>query len=354
MHNTDSLVSTHKSILEKKCSKGIMISDNKYFTQRKMELKISTEAMNNMPRQEETMYLFQKIDEFTLYGDSRKIIADFLLHQRGKINQYTMQEVAEITHTSKTTLVRFAQMLGYGGWREFLKDFIEEAYHQDRYFSDIDPNVPFTEEDTTQDIVNKISSLQIESILDTADLIDIPTLEHVVDIILSSRYIVLFGLSPNSIIGELFRRKMLAIGINVTVPRVDEGGAFASSLTEKDCAIVISYAGNQEIRRPMKYIPFMERNNVSLIGITGGGDNYIRNHIKCVLTISSHERLYSKIAGFATEISIDTILNLIYACCFKRDYKKNWNYKQTCFSELEVERTATSLEMKENAEFMPE
>lgn len=294
------------------------------------------------------MYLFQKMDELSLYGDSRKVIADFILEKRSKINQYTMQEIAEMTYTSKTTLVRFAQALGYQGWKDFLRDFTEEAYHQDRYFSDIDPNVPFTEDDTEEDIINKISSLQVESILDTADLIDVSNLKNAVDIILKAKSIVLFGLSPNSIIGELFRRKMLAIGINVTVPRVDEGGAYASILTSLDCAIIISYAGNQEVRSPMKYLSLMERNEVQLIGITGGGDNYIRNHIDCVLTISSHERLYSKIASFATEMSITTILNFLYACCFKRNFKQNWEYKQSRFSALEVERIATLREMREN------
>lgn len=296
------------------------------------------------------MYLLQKIDEMTLYSDSRRAVASFILEKRSKLDQYTLQEIAEQTYTSKTTLVRFAQSLGYHGWREFLQAFLEEAHHQDSYFSDIDPNRPFVETDTTEDIINRISSLQVESILDTADLIDIPTLETAVDTILEAGRIVLFGLSPNSLMGELFRRKMLTIGITVTVPRVDEGGAFACALTDKDCAIVISYAGNQEVRSPMKFIPIMERNRVQLIGVTGGGNCYIREHCGCVFTISSRERLYSKIAGFSTEMSIMTILNVLFSCCYKRNYRENWEYKLSNFSVLESERNPTLTEMREGTD----
>lgn len=294
------------------------------------------------------MYLFQKLDEMMLCSDSRRTIADFILKKRGKLGQYTLQEISELTYTSKTSLVRFAQTLGFRGWREFLQEFLEEAHHQDSYFSDVDPNLPFTEEDSTEDIINRISSLQVESILDTADLMEITTLERAVEIMIRSDRIILFGLSPNSLVGEAFRRKMLAIGIVVTIPRTDEGGAFACALTEKDCAIVISYAGNQLARSPMKFIPIMERSNVSLIGITGGGSNYIREHIDCVFTMSSRERLYSKIAGFSTEMSITTILNILFSCYYKKNYQTNWEYKLSHFAVLEAERNATLSEMREN------
>ena len=293
------------------------------------------------------MNVLQRVDEMTLFGDTRGVIARFVLEKRSSISRYTLQEIAEQTFTSKTTLVRFAQALGYKGWREFLQAFLEKAYHQDSYFSDIDPNIPFSETDPAEDIINKISSLQVESILDTADMIQIPVLKKAVEILMRSDRIAVLGLSPNSLCGELFRRKMLAIGITVTVPRVDEGGAYACALTERDCAIVISYAGNQEVRSPMKFVPIMEKHKVPLIGITGEGENYIRRHMDCVFTMSSRERLYSKIAGFSTEMSVITILNILFSCCFQRNYKANWDYKLSNASVLESERNATVRQMRE-------
>lgn len=293
------------------------------------------------------MYLFQKIDELTFSADSRKIIANFVLNKGSKLNRLSMKEIAELTFTSKPTLTRFAKTLGYSGWREFIQAFTEEAHHQETHYSDIDPNLPFSDQDTIEDIINKISSLHIESILDTADLIDVPTLEEAVDNLINSNRILLFGLSPNSLLAEPFRRKMQAIGMTVIIPPIDEGGLYSYTLTSADCAMVISYSGNRETTEPMRFIKTLKKNQVALIGITGGGNNYIRNQLKCVLTISSRERLYSKIAGFSTEMSIITILNILYSCCFARNYQKNWKYKLQNATLLETERNATLSEMKE-------
>ncbi len=292
--------------------------------------------------------LVDRIDAMILQNDSRQAIASFILEKRSKINQYTLQEVADETFTSKSTLVRFAQSLGFKGWREFTAAYIEETSHKDSFFSDIDPNIPFTATDSYKDIVSKISSLEVESILDTADLIKEKTMAQAVDRLLDARQIVIIGLSPNTLAAELFRRKMLTIGIIVTIPRMDECGAFASAMTEEDCVIMISYAGNQENRSPMKYLSILEHNNVPMIGITSDSHNYIRDHIDCVFSMSSRERLYSKISGFTTEMSLITILNALFSCVFAKDYEKNWTYKKDTFSVLEEDRNATIHEMREN------
>lgn len=294
------------------------------------------------------MYLFQQIEEaFMLYDDSKKKVAEFILQKRSKLTNYSMQEIAEATYTSKPTLVRFAQALGYAGWKEFMKAFVEEAYYQESHFSDIDPNYPFSKSDSTKDIITKVSDLQVESILDTADLLDVDTLEQAAEIILNANHIALFGISPNNLMGELFRRKMESIGRLIYISSVDECGMLSSSLNSEDCAIMISYSGNNENREPMRFIKRLQENQVPMIGITSGGSNYIRENIDCILTISSRERLFSKIAGFSTEASIMNILNILYSCCFVRDYESNLEYKIKNSKDFEFRRRASLVEMRE-------
>ncbi|MBT9777351.1 SIS domain-containing protein [Clostridium sp. MCC353] len=294
------------------------------------------------------MYLFQRIEEtFMLYDDSKKKVAEFILQKRSKLTHYSMQEIAEATYTSKPTLVRFAQALGYAGWKEFMKAFVEEAYYQESHFSDIDPNYPFSISDSTKDIITKISDLQVESILDTADLLDTAALEQAAERILNAAHVTLFGISPNNLLGELFRRKMESIGRLVYISAVDESGMLSSSLTADDCAVMISYSGNNENREPMRFIKKLQENQVPMIGITSGGNNYIRENIDCILTISSRERLFSKISGFSTEASILSILNILFSCCFVKNYERNLEYKIKNSKNFEFRRRASLVDMKE-------
>lgn len=294
------------------------------------------------------MYLFQKIEENAVrHSDARKNIGEFLLREKSKVRDYSMQQIAELTYTSKTTLFRYAQSMGYSGWTEFVQDFLEEANYTETHYSEVDPNLPFTSEDDTQSIVKKITKIQIESLEETADQIDTEKLENAVSIILSARYIVLFGISPNTLLGRILKRKLESIGIIMSIASVDESGMISGALKQGDCAIIVSYSGNNELREPMRFVKPLKEKGVDLIGITGGGNNFIRQNVDCVLTISSRERLYSKISNFTSEESIMHIFNLIYSCCFAKNYDNNYAHKVQNSQELEYRRNASLYSMQE-------
>lgn len=273
------------------------------------------------------MLLFQQIEDMAFrHSDARHTIGEFLLTEKQRIENYSMQEIAEKTFTSKSSLVRFAKELGFSGWKEFMKEFLGEIHYEVTHYNDIDPNFPFTEHDSLKDIAYKLCNLQIESILDTADQMNYRHVEKAVSYLIGARNIALFGQAPNTYVGNLFKRKMLTIGIPVLLYEEDLG-ILARSLGKEDCAILISYSGNNENRIPMNFIPILKERKVPIIAVTGMGDNLLRRHADCILTMSSRERLYTKIGTFTTEESINYILNLLFAGCFIRNYQNNLEYK---------------------------
>ena len=257
-----------------------------------------------------------------------------------------MQQIAEETFSSKSSLVRFAKALGFSGWKEFMEQFLSDSYYEESHYTDIDPNFPFKPGDDTEKIMVQLSSLAVESILDTTDQLDLKELDKAVDILYHSRQIALMSQAPNLYVGELFRRKMATIGKNVLITESDLG-LLAHSLHKEDCAILISYSGNSERRLPLKVIPILEEAGVPIIAITGMGDNLLRQHATCVLSMSSRERLYTKISNFATEESINFILNMLYACYFSKDYEKNLDFKTKASRILEFQRFSENSDIQE-------
>lgn len=294
------------------------------------------------------MYLFQKIEEMIInHHDAKYSVGEFVLKERKNLYKYTINEVAEYSYTSKTTVVRFAKALGFDGWREFIKAFIKELKYEESHQGDINANYPFSQDDTVEHIVENIKKLQIESIKDTADLMDINVLNQAVTYLNEANRIVIFGLSPNIFLGELFRRKMSTIGKQVDIVKPGEMGLTSRTLKKNDCVIIISYSGNNEKSEPICHLPILLKNNVPIIGITSDGDNYLRTHLSCVLTMSSKERLYTKISNFATEESIQYILNCLFSCYFAKDFKKNNLFKLQHSKILEASRYATLNQMKD-------
>lgn len=298
------------------------------------------------------MLLFQHVEAAAhQYTDARRTIGNFILNEKSRLREYSMQEIADKTYTSKSSLVRFAKMLGFTGWKEFIQAFLEEMHHEETHYSDIDPNIPFTGNDTMKDIIYKMCNLQIESILDTADQLNIRQIEKAIEIIKKSDHIAVFGHTPNIHVGNLFKRRMYAIGLSVITSDSDQG-LLAHTLTSKDCAIILSYSGNNPSRIPLRCIPVLKENQVSIIAVTGAGESYLRESADCVLSMSSREKLYSKISTFATEESMGYILNVLYACYFAKDYQKNMDYKMSVSRQLEKQdRYSLYTNMREETDF---
>lgn len=295
------------------------------------------------------MYLFQRIEEAVFkQHDARRTIGEFLLDNRENIPQYTMDEIAKMTHTSKTTLVRFAKYFGYSGWKEFMYAFTHEVAHFGENPSDIDPNLPFTNMSSTLEMIENILNLKIQSMKDTASLMSIDDIYKAAQVIEQAETVVVYGTSPNSYYGELFKRNLVTIHKKAFMANADESGIISSTLTSKDCALFISYSGNNSEAYPMTNVKRLLKNQVPIISITSGGENYLRDYSTVVLNMSSREKLYSKITNFATEESILFILNVLYAKVFSLNYEKNIQRKISNSKILESKRQSSFKDISED------
>ncbi|MHC5248396.1 MurR/RpiR family transcriptional regulator [Enterococcus sp. LJL90] len=294
------------------------------------------------------MALLQRIEEYTLQQrDSKQLIAEMILENKKEIQHLSMEEIAKRSFTSKSALVRFGKSLGFEGWKDFYKELIAEIHYEQVHFSDVDPNIPFDKSDTYLETAQKIATIQMESIQDTVDKLDESTLEAAVTILRNATRIVVFGISPNNLLGDIFRRKMASIGKSIEIAQSGEFGMVSRSLTKKDAAIFISYSGNDSSREPLKFVGSLKANNVPLIGITSDGGQYLIREIETVLFISTRERLYKKISNFSSEESILFILNILFASYFSRDYLRNYNYKVENSRNLEGTRKVGQKELKD-------
>lgn len=296
-----------------------------------------------------SMYLFQKIEEtvFKQY-DARRTIGEFLLANREKLSEYTMEDIAKLTHTSKATLVRFAKYFNYSGWKEFMYAFTHEVAHFNDNHFDVDTNVPFDHAADTLEIIENIANLRMQTIKETSSLMSVIDINHAANILNQAETIIIYGRSPNSYFGELFKRNLNTIHKKAFVADTDESGLISNTLTSKDCAIIISYSGNNSDSYPMKNVKTLLNNRVPIISITSGGENYLRDYSTIVLNVSSREKLYSKIANFSTEESIQFILNILYAKVFSLNYDENMKTKIANSRRLEVKRQTTFKDISED------
>lgn len=298
------------------------------------------------------MLIFQKLEVMTRdYKDARAVVGAFMLKQKVNLQNFSMQQIADATYTSRSTLVRIAKKLGYSGWNELVKKYVEECHYYETHFAYISPNHPFEKGDSPSAIARKVGNVMVESVLDTMDMLDADEMSRAAALLVRSDRIAMLCISPNSILAELFQRKMMQIGTYIEILQQSEQSFHAQSLREQDCVIIISYSGNNPARAPMRYLPCLKEHKVPIIAITSAGDNLLRNQADYVLTMSSREKLYSKIATFATEDSISFLLNALYSCYFALNYDKNLQYKVNASREIERQRYTSVKDAMEEESF---
>ncbi len=292
------------------------------------------------------MLLKERIEGTPHLSYTQQSVLTYMYKNPHEITKMTLKEIAAASYTSPATLVRLAKNLGYDGFEELRRDFIKEEEYNNRSFDSIDANIPFHGNDNYMRIASKLATLMKETADDTLSLIEFQDLKKAVNILLEAEKIHLTAISFPLLHGYNFQLKMRKIGKLVEIVDVLGEQLYADPIiTPKDCALMISYSGETPLIRQM--ITLYKKKKIPIIGITSIGSSTLRNNASVCLSITTHEKLYSKIAGFSNGTSIQLILDILYSCVFKENYSANLENKKKLSKRSEPGRFATYDVLKE-------
>ncbi|SEH54344.1 MULTISPECIES: MurR/RpiR family transcriptional regulator [Atopobiaceae] len=257
---------------------------------------------------------------------SKKSIAQFLLNEGSGVSSLAMGEVAQLSFTSKPSLVRFAQALGFSGWTDFSEAFAQEARDHEEASSiwpNVDPNFPFKGDTSATGTVRAIASLEQQAICEASQSLDVATLDEAARYVLEADDVAFFGIEQNYFQGQLFAYKLRQIGIDCVVPRREEAPLVAKGLGPGGCAVIVSYSGLSNQRPPSSYVEDLRERHVPTIGVTNSGNNWLRRNVDCALTFRPREHFVSKIASFYGERATNLVLDALFSRCFAAHYDAN-------------------------------
>lgn len=295
------------------------------------------------------MLIQQKLERQELFSSNEKEVAQFLLNNKDNIKNLSITQISKETFTSPSTTVRLAQKLGYDGWKELKEAFYEEMKYLESHFIEIDPNIPFTEKNTMQDISGIIASLLKDAIEDTHELLQHDDLQKAVLALNKADNIYIFAITNTASITYDFQYKMKYLYKKVHI--IDNPELFAFTLPtikKDDCCLLISYSGETfEIFHLGNYL---RKRHFTVISITSIGDNSLLHMTDYHLYISTREKLSSKIGHYVSNESIHYILDVLYSCIFSLNYQDNMTLKLKLTKEIDYERTSSTSILQEDNE----
>ena len=271
------------------------------------------------------MDLFTKIKAMNSFTESEQTFIDFIFNHPYDVIQLNLQQLSKTSYVSISTIYRVMEKLEINGLNK-LKLQISESLKNNENLKNIDYNYPFQKTNTHYQILTQMLELYDQTLKNTINLIDLDVLLHTVQALKKANNIYIFPSIGNYFMAESFQQNMLEIGVKVDVIKEAYYQHWHVQLCdENDIVMLISYAG----RTPqiMDIVHDLNKKNIPIILISSTIHTPIDQFARYHLYFSSYEDSEEKIASFSSRISLQYLLDCIYACYFNRDYEKNLEYK---------------------------
>src|ERR1700739_3406917 len=171
---------------------------------------------------------------------SERKVALAVLDQPNQTVSQNIRALAKNAQVSEPTVVRFCRTLGYDGWHEF-----KLKLAQGLALALPGLNEQPAQDDLAADLVNKICSRSINTLLDLRNNLDPDAIQKALDILSKANKIEFYGQGTSGIVAADAQHKFFRSGVPTVAYSDPHIHSIAASLLKKGDAVVgISQRGN--------------------------------------------------------------------------------------------------------------
>jgi DNA-binding MurR/RpiR family transcriptional regulator len=144
--------------------------------------------------------------------ENQRKVADFLLHHVREAPFLSILEIEKRTGTSKATIVRLAQSLGFSGFLELRATLMERVQSSLR----IDDRFPLLEGPERKEALSIVARQDVKNINQTIAHIDRRTFGDVAGMVLKARHVYTLGLGISSLMSQALAYSLNQVGVRAT------------------------------------------------------------------------------------------------------------------------------------------
>lgn len=240
-------------------------------------------------------------------------IAYFVLSNETEISRLAIHQVAERCKTSQATVVRFCKHFGMEGYKDFRRqitiDMLEQygkPTQRPNRISDL------IENEGISSLILRITTNNINSIVETRELIDPNIIKKTIDILETAPRVDFYGAGASGLVALDAHLKFIRIGkICNTSQDSHIQMTLASTMKEGDAAVIISYSGRS--KDIVETATVAKERGAAIIAITKyGAKNPLAELADIVLYCISPE-LIIRSGATGSRIAQLTIIDILFA-----------------------------------------
>lgn len=283
-----------------------------------------------------------RLQEYTgKASGAEKGIVGYLLEHPDEVSSLSIHELAEVTYSSASTIIRLCRKLGFDGYRDLNKSLVYELALRKSSYDERSSEI--SREDSLEEIVAKVTYKNIVSLEDTRKLLDMDVLRKCVEMIMEAKTICLFGMGSSLLVAKDAYLKFLRINKPCIISEDWHAQLLqARNMTKDDVAIAISYSGMTE--EVIRCVAAAKEKGAPIIAITRFEENPIALMANYNLSVAATEFMFRS-GAMSSRIAQLNIIDILYTAYINREYEQNLRqFQRTHIEKPYLEAEAVSKE----------
>ena len=277
-------------------------------------------------------YLISHIQsQYTRFSKGQKLIAQYILKNYDKVAFMTACKLGEAVGVSESTVVRFANALGYSGYPK-LQDALQEVIKNKlTTVQRVDMVKEFNDDSA---ILKKIVKSDMDNIKDTLEEIDEKAFEEAANRILKAKRIYIVGMRSSFTIAQYLGFYLGIILDSVHVIRTDMGDAFEQvvKINEDDVLIAISFP--RYSKKSYQIVSYAKEKGAHIVSLTDSPFAPVASFTDNLLLVKSN--MVSFVDSLVPALSISNALIVSVGMKEKEDIKQHFDDLEAIWEKYSV------------------
>lgn len=215
----------------------------------------------------------------------QKKIADYILENYDKVAFMTASKLGNKVGVSESTVVRFANALGYKGYPNLQKELQELIKTKLTTVQRLELSNSYDDE---EDVLRNVMKSDVENIRRTIEEINTNTFQGTIKAILNSKKVYILGMRSSTVLAQYlgFYLNFFMEDVNVVPSGINDIFDQLINIKENDVVIGISFP--RYSKKTMEAVDFAKKKGATIVGITDSPFSPITNYSNYVLTARSN------------------------------------------------------------------
>lgn len=205
-------------------------------------------------------------EKYSSLSKGQKIIANYIVEEYDKAAFMTAAKLGETLNISESTVVRFANKLGYSGYKDLqnqLQELIKSKLTTIQRLS-----IANEDYESKKDTLTKIMEKDLDNIKKTINEIDSESFEKAIDLLLNAENIYTLGLRSSSFLAGYLSFYLNFVFDNVRLVESGANDVFEQLLKigPKDVIVIITYPRYSQ--RTVEVLEYVKEKKATIIAIT--------------------------------------------------------------------------------------